>query len=89
MPVARLDEDDEVYRTQDEKYAAILAVIERAKQAAAAGAGRHHLDREVRSARRVCCSKHGYKQIDFGDPNALEKLYAAARAASRRRCSRC
>src|SRR3978361_250158 len=28
--IARLDEDDEVYRTQNEKYAAILAEIERA-----------------------------------------------------------
>src|SRR5580692_10556620 len=27
LPVARLDEDDEVYRTQNEKYAAILAEI--------------------------------------------------------------
>src|SRR5437763_493689 len=33
VPVARLDEDDEVYRTQGEKYAAILAEIERAKAA--------------------------------------------------------
>ena len=30
VQVARLDEDDEVYRTQTEKYAAILAEIERA-----------------------------------------------------------
>ena len=30
VPVARLDEDDEVYRTQNEKYAAILAEVERA-----------------------------------------------------------
>src|SRR6201987_2271931 len=30
LPVARLDEDDEVYRTQKEKYAAILSEIERA-----------------------------------------------------------
>ena len=30
VPVARLDEDDEVYRTQTEKYAAILAEVERA-----------------------------------------------------------
>src|ERR1700754_277217 len=30
VPVARLDEDDEVYRTAQEKYAAILAEIERA-----------------------------------------------------------
>ena len=32
MPVARLDEDDEVYRTAKEKYAAILAEIERANK---------------------------------------------------------
>src|SRR5713226_3679803 len=30
VQVARLDEDDEVYRTQNEKYAAILAEVERA-----------------------------------------------------------
>src|SRR3569623_297501 len=30
LPIARLDEDDEVYRTSREKYAAILAEIERA-----------------------------------------------------------
>ena len=30
VQVARLDEDDEVYRTQTEKYAAILAEVERA-----------------------------------------------------------
>src|SRR5437764_7888871 len=30
VPVGRLDEDDEVYRTQKEKYAAILAEVERA-----------------------------------------------------------
>src|SRR5437763_1236750 len=30
VAVARLDEDDEVYRTQKEKYAAILAEVERA-----------------------------------------------------------
>jgi len=37
LPVARLDEDDEVYRTQKEKYAAILTEIERANSRLAAG----------------------------------------------------
>ena len=53
LPVARLDEDDEVYRTQTEKYAAILAEIERANSAPAAGAGRHRLDRKIRGAGRI------------------------------------
>ena len=53
VPVARLDEDDEVYRTQNEKYAAILAEVERANATAAAGAGRHRLDRKIRSAGRL------------------------------------
>src|SRR6476619_7161324 len=32
MPLIRIDDDDEVYRTQNEKYAAILAEIERANK---------------------------------------------------------
>ena len=53
VAVARLDEDDEVYRTANEKYAAILAEIERANSQAAAGAGRHRVDREIRDACRI------------------------------------
>jgi len=57
-----------------------------APTAAAAGAGRHRIDREIRTAREYL--KNGYKQIDFGNENAMEKHYAAARAASRQSCSR-
>jgi len=49
---------------------------------AAAGAWSHRLDRS-RSSRQYL-KKHGYKQIDFGNENAMEKLYAAAPRASRR-----
>ncbi len=54
VPVARKDEDDEVYRTAREKYAAIIDTIKEAREPQPAGAGRHHLDREVGSAGRAC-----------------------------------
>ena len=52
MPMIRDDEDDEVYRTNAEKYRAIITLLEDCKVTRPAGAGRHHLDREVRAARR-------------------------------------
>ena len=77
--VKRLDEDDEVYRTADEKHAAILAEIERANsrmQPVLVGTA----SIEKSEVLGEYLSKNGYKLIDFGNPKALEKLYAAARA---------
>ena len=85
MPVPRIDEDDEVYRTAEEKYKAIIQEIEKAAAARPADPGRHHLDREVRAARRAAAARHGFKQIDFDDPKALEPLFAAARDGAQRR----
>ncbi|WP_315769330.1 MULTISPECIES: preprotein translocase subunit SecA [unclassified Bradyrhizobium] len=79
LPVARLDEDDEVYRTQQEKYAAILAEIERANarlQPVLVGTA----SIEKSEVLAAYLKEHGYKQIDFGSERALDKLYAAARA---------
>jgi preprotein translocase subunit SecA len=79
LPVARLDEDDEVYRTQKEKYAAILAEIERANarlQPVLVGTA----SIEKSEVLAAFLKQNGYKQIDFGNPGALDKLYAAARA---------
>jgi len=79
LPVARLDEDDEVYRTQKEKYAAILAEIERAnKRLQPVLVGTASIEKSEVLAEYL--KKNGYKQIDFGSHGALEKLYAAARA---------
>src|SRR5215470_11209376 len=79
LPVARLDEDDEVYRTQKEKYAAILAEIERANaRLQPVLVGTASIEKSEVLAEYL--KKHGYKQIDFGNPGALDKLYAAARA---------
>jgi preprotein translocase subunit SecA len=79
VAVARLDEDDEVYRTQTEKYAAILAEIERAnKRLQPVLVGTASIEKSEVLAEYL--KKNGYKQIDFGNPGAMEKLYAAARA---------
>src|SRR6266487_1461053 len=79
VAVARLDEDDEVYRTQGEKYAAILAEVERANaRLQPVLVGTASIEKSEVLAEYL--KKHGYKQIDFGNENAMEKLYAAARA---------
>ncbi|QGM44518.1 preprotein translocase subunit SecA [Methylocystis heyeri] len=78
-PVQRLDEDDEVYRTADEKLKAIAAEIE----AASANmqpllVGTTSIEKSEQLAEYL--AKQGYRQIDFSDPKALQKLYQAARA---------
>jgi preprotein translocase subunit SecA len=79
VQVARLDEDDEVYRTQNEKYAAILAEIERANaRLQPVLVGTASIEKSEVLAEYL--KKHGYKQIDFGSESGMEKLYAAARA---------
>jgi preprotein translocase subunit SecA len=79
VAVARLDEDDEVYRTQDEKHAAIMAEVERANaRLQPVLVGTASIEKSEVLAEYL--KKHGYKQIDFGNENAMEKLYAAARA---------
>jgi preprotein translocase subunit SecA len=79
VQVARLDEDDEVYRTQNEKYAAILGEIERANsRLQPVLVGTASIEKSEVLAEYL--KTNGYKQIDFGVPGALDKLYAAARA---------
>lgn len=79
VAVARLDEDDEVYRTQTEKYAAILAEIERANaRLQPVLVGTASIEKSEVLAEYL--KNHGYKQIDFESESGMEKLYAAARA---------
>ncbi|MBR0820145.1 preprotein translocase subunit SecA [Bradyrhizobium liaoningense] len=79
LAVARLDEDDEVYRTQNEKYAAILAEIERANaRLQPVLVGTASIEKSEVIAEYL--KKHGYRQIDFGNENSMQKLYTAARA---------
>ncbi|MCL2716109.1 MAG: preprotein translocase subunit SecA [Alphaproteobacteria bacterium] len=79
VAVARLDEDDEVYVTQKEKYGAILAEIERANaRLQPVLVGTASIEKSEVLAEFL--KQNGYKQIDFGKERALDKLYAAARA---------
>ena len=77
--IARLDEDDEVYRTQNEKHAAILAEIERAnKRMQPVLVGTASIEKSEVLGEYLL--KNGYKLIDFTDPKGMTKLYAAARS---------
>ncbi len=79
MPMIRDDQDDEVYRTAEEKYQAILHEIEKANQRLQpALVGTASIEKSELLAEYL--KKNGYKQIDFTDPKAMERLYAAARA---------
>ena len=79
VPVERVDDDDEVYRTVDEKFKAIIRELEDASmrmQPVLVGTG--SIEKSEQLAEMLVAS--GYEMIDFADPaTALEKLYSAAR----------
>ncbi|MBV9078451.1 MAG: preprotein translocase subunit SecA, partial [Methylobacteriaceae bacterium] len=77
-PVARIDEDDEVYRTAGEKYKGIIKEIDKAharRQPVLVGTA--SIEKSELLAELM--KEAGYKQIDFADAKALEEVYAAAR----------
>ena len=79
MPVLRLDEDDEVYRTYEEKLTAIVAEIESANSKLQPMlVGTTSIEKSEQLADYLISK--GYRQIDFTEPKALQKLYAAARS---------
>jgi preprotein translocase subunit SecA len=79
LVVSRLDEDDEVYRSAEEKYRAIIREIE-----AAAEKGQPILvgTTSIEKSEHLgeALEKHGYTMIDFTDPKALLPLYESARS---------
>jgi preprotein translocase subunit SecA len=78
-PIHRTDEDDEVYRTHQEKLRAVLKEIIQANAAMQPLlVGTTSIEKSEQLAEFMIES--GYRQIDFADPRALEPLYAAARA---------
>ena len=77
--IGRMDEDDEVYRTQDEKHAAIMAEVERANsRMQPVLVGTASIEKSEMLGEYLL--KHGYTQLEFDKPRAMDKLYAAARA---------
>src|SRR5271155_5470562 len=78
-PISRLDEDDEVYRTTDEKMRAVVREIEAANanlQPMLVGTTSIEKSEQLGDV----LERQGYKKIDFTKPDALTALYAAARA---------
>ncbi len=78
-PVSRIDGDDEVYRTGDEKVRAIVKEIEAANaKMQPILVGTTSIERSELLGDML--AKEGYRRIDFTAPNALDKLYAGARS---------
>jgi preprotein translocase subunit SecA len=73
LPVARVDEDDEVYRTAGEKYEALIGEIERAKtRRQPVLVGTASIEKSELLAEML--KKRGFKQLDLADPNAFAAL---------------
>jgi preprotein translocase subunit SecA len=82
MPLARLDDDDEVYRTAAEKYRAIIALIEDCKQRGQPVlVGTTSIEKSEQLAELL--RKQGWEQHDFTDPNAFAALYSGDEGASK------
>lgn len=78
VPVARIDDDDEVYRSFPEKVKAIIKELERASERLQPVlVGTASIEKSEQIAEMLVAA--GFKQIDFSQPNALDSLYAAAR----------
>jgi len=78
-PVQRKDEDDEVYRTHEEKLRAIVREIEAAgEKMQPMLVGTTSIEKSEQLGDYLL--KQGYKLLDVTEPQALQKLYAAARA---------
>jgi preprotein translocase subunit SecA len=78
VPVTRVDEDDSVYRSFEEKVNAIIRELEKASlRSQPVLVGTASIEKSELIAELLV--KAGYKMIDFSDPKALDSLYAAAR----------
>lgn len=74
LPVQRVDDDDEVYRTAGEKYDAIIALIEDCKsRGQPVLVGTTSIEKSELLAELL--KKRGFKQKDFADPDAFRSLY--------------
>jgi preprotein translocase subunit SecA len=82
MPMIRLDDDDEVYRTSVEKYRAVIALIEDCKQRGQPVlVGTTSIEKSEQLAEML--RKQGWEQHDFSDPNAFAALYSGDEGASK------
>src|SRR6202140_2052102 len=82
LPVTRVDDDDEVYRTGAEKYRSVLALIDDCKtRAQPALLGTTSIEKSEQLAEML--RQQGWEQHDFTDPNAFAALYSGDEGASK------
>ncbi|MEA2902808.1 MAG: preprotein translocase subunit SecA, partial [Alphaproteobacteria bacterium] len=80
MPMIRLDDDDEVYRTGVEKYRSVIALIEDCKQRGQPVlVGTTSIEKSEQLAEML--RQQGWEQHDFTDPNAFAALYSGDEGA--------
>jgi preprotein translocase subunit SecA len=84
MPLIRLDDDDEVYRTATEKYRSILTLIEDCKtRGQPVLVGTTSIEKSEQLAEML--RQKGWEQHDFSDPNAFAALYSGDEGASKKK----
>src|SRR5471030_565902 len=82
MPLVRLDDDDEVYRTNKEKYRSIIALIEDCKlRGQPVLVGTTSIEKSEQLAEMLRGA--GLEQHDFTDPNAFAAMYSGDDGATK------
>jgi preprotein translocase subunit SecA len=82
MPMVRIDDDDEVYRTAIEKYRSILTLIDDCKvRGQPVLVGTTSIEKSEQLAEML--RKQGWEQHDFTDPNAFAALYSGDEGATK------
>jgi preprotein translocase subunit SecA len=82
MPMVRVDDDDEVYRTAAEKYRSILGLIDDCKaRGQPVLVGTTSIEKSEQLAEML--RQRGWEQHDFSDPNAFAALYSGDDGASK------
>src|SRR3569623_1683364 len=80
--MARLDEDDEVYRTNAEKYASIITLLEECKvKGQPVLVGTTSIEKSEQLAEML--RQKGWEQHDFSAPNAFSALYSGDEGAKK------
>jgi preprotein translocase subunit SecA len=80
MPLLRDDQDDEVYRTNAEKYRAIITLLDDCKtRGQPVLVGTTSIEKSEQLAEML--RNHGWEQHDFTDPNAFAALYTGDEGA--------
>jgi preprotein translocase subunit SecA len=83
-PLIRDDQDDEVYRTNPEKYRSIITLLDECKQRGQPVlVGTTSIEKSESLAEML--RKEGWEQHDFNDPDAFSELYTGDERASKKK----